>query len=420
MPLVVRLLFSGFLIFSVLFGSPLMANDKDDKPYLLLVSIDGFRWDYLDQYDTPAMNALAARGIRAQALLPVFPTLTFPNHYSTATGLYPQNHGIVANVFPDPERGELYVYKEAESAQDGSWYGGEPIWVAAKKAGMNTAAFYFVGTEADIQGIRPDRWNAYDKSVTGDQRVDQVLEWLGEPEETRPQVISLYFDDVDDQSHWNGVGSKQAVAAIGRVDGYLQRLVDGIEKLPYKEQLTMVVVSDHGQGSYTQATKPYVLEDHFNLDGILPIESGSYLFLHFEKEDPARILSMQEAINQQWDCGRAYRPEDTPADWHVGDNPRFPDLILTPDPGCAALSRWNMADKINAGDHGWAPEMPEMHGIFIAAGPGLPAGLRIPALRNVDVYPLLLRQLGLPQNQNVDSNLALWPELIGPAMEPKH
>jgi predicted AlkP superfamily pyrophosphatase or phosphodiesterase len=395
--------------------APAVVAADESKRYLLLISIDGFRWDYLDKYSTPAMHELASRGVRADALLPVFPTLTFPNHYSIATGLYPQNHGLVANEFPDPESGGWYNYKKKETAQDGRWYGGEPIWVAAAKAGMPTAAFYFVGSEADIQGIRPDRWNAYNKLITGDLRTAQVLQWLAEPEETRPQVITLYFDDVDDHSHWTGVGSAAMVAAITRVDGYIQQLLDGLDTLPYKDQVSIVLVSDHGQGDYSNPGPPFILDGRYSLDGITPVDGGSYLFLHFDEPDPQRVARLQQAINQDWDCGQAYTPEDAPTAWQVGDNPRFPELILTPDPGCAVLSHPDKASKINHGDHGWAPEDPDMHGIFIAMGPGIPAGLRIPPLRAVDIYPLFLRQLDLPSSHKTDSDPDLWPNLLDSA-----
>ncbi len=412
-----RILCHAILLLLLNLAAPAVSRAATDSAarYLVLVSIDGFRWDYMEKYPTPALHALAERGVRAEALLPVFPTLTFPNHYSIATGLYPQNHGIVANEFPEPEFDTWYRYKDRKTAQDGRWYGGEPIWVAAAKAGMQTAAFYFVGSEADIQGIRPDRWNAYNKLITGDLRTAQVVQWLAEPVATRPQVITLYFDDVDDHSHWSGVDSAAAKAAIARVDGYIQLLLDGIDSLPFSDQVSLVVVSDHGQGGYSKRGQPFVLDGRFGLNGITPVDGGSFLFLHFDRDEPQRVAELQLAINEVWDCGRAYQPEDAPASWMIGNNPRFPELILMPEPGCAVLSHPDKASKISHGDHGWAPEIPDMHGIFIAAGPGIPAGLRIPALRMVDIYPLMLRQLHLPVTQKLDSNLELWPALLGPA-----
>jgi predicted AlkP superfamily pyrophosphatase or phosphodiesterase len=403
-------------------ASDTQATENAGSRYLVLVSIDGFRWDYLDQYPTPALHELAERGVRAEALVPVFPTLTFPNHYSIATGLFPQNHGIVANVFPNADQSDWYIYKEAESAQDGSWYGGVPIWVAAHRAGLRTAAFFFPGTEAPVQGVTPDRWYRYDKSISGSKRLRQVLDWLAEPPESRPHMITLYFDDVDDHSHWSGVGSRQAKKAIARVDGYIRRLVQGIDRLPYGDQVTLVVVSDHGQGSYLQQEPALVLDEHFDIEGFQPIEGGNYLFLHTSKADAARVINLQQAINEVWTCGRAWRPADAPQSWQVGPNPRFPELILVPDAGCAIASTRKNLMSLSLGDHGWAPGDPDMQGLFIVAGPGIPAGLRIPPLRNVDVYPLLLRQLGIVPDaelaRSLDSNLELWPGLLGPKAAP--
>ena len=202
------------------------APAQRDKPYLILISIDGFRWDYQALYKTPALDRLAAGGVRAESLQPVFPTLTFPNHYSIATGLYPANHGIVANDFPDPDSGDWYQYKTARIVQQGRWYGGEPIWVAAEKSGMVAAAFFFVGTEADIGGIKPTYWNRFDANISGSRRVAQVLKWLAMPIETRPHLITLYFEHVDNDSHQYGVGSKESIAEIKRVDRQFRGAAD--------------------------------------------------------------------------------------------------------------------------------------------------------------------------------------------------
>ena len=147
-----------------------------DKPYLVLVSLDGFRWDYQDLYNTPALDRIAADGVRAERMIPVFPTLTFPNHYSIATGLYPAHHGLIDNTFPNDDLSDWYSIRRREAVQDGAWYAGEPVWVAAEKAGMVTAAYYFVGTEADIQGIPMTYWHTFDASVPGTTRVQPFSE----------------------------------------------------------------------------------------------------------------------------------------------------------------------------------------------------------------------------------------------------
>ena len=208
---------------------------QQNKPYLILISIDGFRWDYQDRYDTPAMDRIAADGIRADAMQPVFPTLTFPNHYSIATGLYPANHGLIGNRFFSPDRGRFYSLYDRHTVQDGSWYGGEPVWVAAERNGMVTAAYYFVGTEAPVNDIPLSHWRPFDPSVSGSRRVEQVLDWLNMEDEQRPHLITLYFEDVDSATHQHGPGSSQSIAAIERVDGYLGQLIAGIEALSIAE-----------------------------------------------------------------------------------------------------------------------------------------------------------------------------------------
>ena len=380
------------------------ATHQQSSPYLILISIDGFRWDYMNLHPTPNMKRIAAKGTRAERLLPVFPTLTFPNHYSIATGLYPENHGLVANNFPDPARDTWYSLKKRETVEDRRFYAGEPIWVTAETQGMVAAAFFFVGTEAPINGVYPTHWRSYDKKITGEDRVDQILAWLGEPAKTRPHIYTLYFEDVDDYSHWFGPDSEENTEAIDRVDGYIGRLLKGLEKLSFADQVNIILVSDHGQGAYLPDQQPYLLADHVDLDDVAIIEGGSYLFIHLNKEEPGRAADIVATVNSTWKHGRAYLPGDAPAQWRVGKNPRFPDVILMPNDGYAVLSDEGKAGKINAGDHGWAPENPDMHGFFVACGPNITPGLSLGSVSTIDVYPLMLSILGLDAPGKVDGN----------------
>jgi predicted AlkP superfamily pyrophosphatase or phosphodiesterase len=380
------------------------APDQRYKPYLVLISIDGFRWDYQDRYETPAMDKLAARGVRAESLKPVYPTLTFPNHYSIATGLYPANHGIVANNFRDRDNGDWYVYKNPEIVQQGRWYCGEPIWVAAEKNGMVAAAFFFIGTEADIQGIPPTYWNRFDANVPGSHRVKQVLKWLQMPADTRPHFISLYFEHVDVSTHAYGIGSKESIREIKRVDGYLERLMEGIEKLPYSADIYIVLLSDHGQSSYVTDSKILVLDSFLNLDGISVIDGGSYANLFFDKEDPGRAARIRDQINDRWRHGRAWLPGETPAHWHVTGGSLFPDVIVQADPHQAVLSSEDRKSKLLRGSHGWDPSFKDMHGMFLAAGPRLPKGKTIGTISNLDVYPMMLEILEIPLTTPIDGD----------------
>ena len=368
-----------------------------DRPYLILLSIDGFRWDYLDKYPAPAIEQLASTGVKATALLPVFPTLTFPNHYSLATGLYPANHGIVANNFPGTDRNDWYAYKDRSTVQDGRWYGGEPIWVAAEKHGMVSAAYFFVGTEAPVGGIAPTHWFGFDREVPGERRVDQVLAWLAEPPDTRPHMITLYFEEVDEASHRYGPGTAESIQAIANVDRHVGRLTAGIDALAIGDQVTVVIVSDHGQSSYRQDVEPLILDEVVELDDFAVVDGGSYAFLFALQDDSARLSEVRDAINQSWENGRALLREELPDSFHAGGDSRFPEIVVLADPQFGVIGSADRHYIMTRGDHGWSPEFPDMHGIFIAAGPRLPQGEIIDPLSVVDVYPLLREILELPQ-----------------------
>ncbi len=390
------------------------APEPRDKPTLILISFDGFRWDYQDLYETPALDRLAARGVKAESLQPVYPTLTFPNHYSIATGLYPANHGIVANDFPDSKSRDWYLYKRSEIVQQGHWYGGEPIWVAAERNGMVAASFFFIGTEADIGGIRPTYWKQFDYNISGGRRVSQVLEWLAMPVETRPHMITLYFEHVDVDTHTYGVGSRESIRAIKEVDRYLGRLMDGIDELPYAEEVYIVVVSDHGQSGFNRNAEILALSKFLNLDGISIVGESTYSFLYFDEKDPARARQIRDEINRVWRHGRAWLPEDAPERWHITGESGFPDLIVQPDPHFAVTPGQDKDFYLLRGNHGWEPSFEDMHGIFLAAGSRLPEGQTIGSISNLDVYPLMMEILEIPLTSPIDGDPDKLTRLLMP------
>lgn len=381
------------------------APAQRDKPYLIMVSIDGLRWDYADTRHAPTLRKMARSGVRAERLLPAFPTQTFPNHYTLVTGLLPAHHGIVANEFQFGRSGQWYRYKERASAGNGSAYGGEPIWVTAETQGMVSASYFWVGSEAAILGVRPTHWHNFSKEVTGITRVDQVLKWLAEPAETRPHLYTLYFELVDDYSHWFGPDSQQARKSVKTIDRAIKRLLKGIAKLPHGDQVNIMVMSDHGQARYKPGVAPFILNDHVTLDGTTSIEGGNYVFLYLDHADTARAEAIRDQVNKNWDHGKAWLAADAPAEWHIADNPRFADVIMVADDGHAILSSREKISKIIQGAHGWKPESPDMHGVFIAMGPQFKKGLEIGPVQNVDVYPLAVRTLGLDAPESIDGEL---------------
>src|SRR5271154_5486438 len=226
------------------------ANSPDARKqhYVILVSLDGFRYDYAKKYDAKNLLALAGAGATApEGMIPAYPSLTFPNHYTLATGLYPEHHGIVANSFYDPERKQTYSLSNPATVTDGSWYGGTPLWVLAEQQGMRTACFFWPGSEAEIQGVRPSYYLKYDEKVPNHERVEQVLAWLRLPEERRPHFITLYFSEVDHQGHEHGPDSAEVRAAVAVVDKEIGALSEGLAKLQLP--VDVIVVADHGMAT---------------------------------------------------------------------------------------------------------------------------------------------------------------------------
>lgn len=388
------------------------ASDQRDKPYLVLVSIDGFRWDYQAHNDTPTLDRIAASGVRAESMKPVFPTLTFPNHYSIATGLYPRNHRLIGNKFPSKDRTRFYSLADRDAVQDGSWYGGQPVWVAAEKNGMVSAAYYFVGTEAPIDGVPMTYWHGFDASVPGRDRVNKAIDWLSMPAEARPHLITLYFEDVDSATHLHGPGSAQGVAAIERVDSYLGQLMSGIAQLPIADDVYVVIVSDHGQSAIRMDERPLIIDEVVSLDGLTVVDHGAAAFIYFPEPDRQLGLGIRNAINESWEHGRAMLRDEVPKSWQVTAAAGFADVIVQADPGYGVFSTRRQAGSMSRGDHGWAPEFSDMHGIFLAAGPRLPEGVVIPPIDAVDVYPLLMKILDLPITAPIDGDMTRLPKLL--------
>ena len=375
-----------------------------DMPYLVMISIDGFRWDYLDIHPTPFMNELATQGVRAERLLPVYPTLTFPNHYSIVTGLYPAQHGIVANEFPIGDQDYWYKLRLRETVEKGENYRGEPLWISAEKQGMVAAAFFWVGSEADIGGSYATHWRTYNKEISGEERVDQVLEWLSEPEETRPHLYNMYFEDVDDYTHWYGPESAEGAESASRVDAYVKRLLEGIRKLPHGDEVNILLVSDHGQAQYFEEQDPQILSELLDTNGLSIVDGGSYMNIYLNNDAPQKAAEIRDSINSSWSHATAYLPEDAPPAWQVSDDPRFPDVLVVAEVSYGVWSSPEEAERIHPGDHGWAPEDQEMHGFLLAWGPAFKEGLSIGPVKNIDVQSLALKVLSLEPPQQIDGN----------------
>jgi predicted AlkP superfamily pyrophosphatase or phosphodiesterase len=380
------------------------APEQRDKPYLILISIDGFRWDYQDMVETPALDRIADDGVKAERMIPAFPTLTFPNHYTIATGLYPSNHGIIGNYFPNEFRTRWYAMSNRDAVQDGAWYGGRPVWVAAETSGIVTAAYYFVGTEADVDGVPMTYWHEFDESVTGPTRVQKALEWLAMPEEKRPHFITLYFEHVDEMTHAYGPGSDESIAAIQAVDSYLGDLLNGIDELEIRDDVYIVVVSDHGQTAIRNDVESLVIDEVVDLEDVEIVDHGAVAFLYLPRNDEERALIIRNTINAAWRHGRAYLRHELPDAWRVPEDAHFADVVVQADSGYKVFSTRERVTSRLKGSHGWPREAEDMHAFFLASGPRLPAGMKIGPIESVDVYPLMMEILELPITTTIDGD----------------
>lgn len=395
------LVFAATLLAVPLYGqaiSPVIAVDHGpntpqqiSKPYVILVSLDGFRYDYAKRYHAGRLLALAAQGASApQGMLPAYPSITFPNHYTIVTGLYPGHHGIVANSFYDPARKEVYSYHDAKSVADGAWYGGTPLWVLAEQQGMRSASFFWVGSEADIQGVRPSYYLKFDGRVPNSKRVEQVLAWLHLPPEQRPHFITLYFSDTDTAGHQYGPDSPQVAVAVHKLDAEIGKLMDGIKdtRLP----VDLIVLADHGM---MKVDGPPVYLDQFGLSvaSFAPVVDS---LLYPKSEDDAE--KAYEALRGKSDKFAVYRLANTPEPFHLDNNPRAGDPVVVPSgPYFIAAQRdAQRPEHPPVGMHGYdARKMPQMKAIFFAAGPDIRHGVAVKPFENVNVYPLIAKILGL-------------------------
>jgi len=376
------------------------------KHYVVLVSLDGFRYDYAKKYGAKHILALAKEGASApDGMVPSYPSITFPNHYTLATGLYPEHHGIVANTFYDPGRRQRYSYTDKATVTDGSWYGGTPLWVLAEQQGMRSACFFWPGSEAAIQGVRPSYYLAFDNKFPDEQRIDQVVSWLQLPADQRPHFITLYYSQPDHSGHEAGPDSPEVRNAVRHVDDLVGRLKSQLDALHLP--LDLIVLADHGmervQGTWID------LDQYADLSGFTT--DGPNLYAN---GDPAAAeAAAAKAYNQLKKADSrftVYRLKNVPAGLHYNQNPRAGDPVVIPTGPYAIRAHAPEANASAmgtatgprgerpppAGMHGYDPaQMPSMRAIFYAAGPDIRPGATVRPFENVNVYPLIAHILDL-------------------------
>ena len=363
----------------------------DLQPTVILVSFDGYRWDYPSKAPTPNVRRLMERGVHARNLIPSFPSKTFPNHYSIVTGLYPGHHGIVANNIFDPPTGRTFATAKREELRDPMWWGGTPIWTLVERAGRKSAPLFWPASEAPHAGLMPTYWQPYDENRPGNARIDQILSWLDLPAAQRPTFLSLYFEDTDAAGHADGPDSPQVRDAIMRDDSYIGRLMDGLSRRGLVDRVNVVVVSDHGMTAVDD-TRVIVADDYVSPnDGVIAdINPTLAVFPKAGKEDEVyrRLVKAHPHL-------KMFKRDETPARWHYRDHPRVPPILGVADEGWQVLRRETVnsigAGRIRGarGTHGYDPQLMSMRAIFIAAGPAFKRGATVAPFENVSIYNVL-------------------------------
>lgn len=388
------------LLIIVCLASAVPAQAQETRrPVTILVSIDGFRSDYLERGITPNLGALAAGGATGP-MRPSFPTKTFPNHYTLVTGLRPDRHGITGNSMIDPRRpGQMFSLGDARQSLDPFWWDqAEPLWVTAENAGIRTATMFWPGSEVAIGGVRPSDWLRFDQNIGNVQRVNTVLDWLRRPAAIRPQFVTLYFDTVDTVGHRSGPDSAEVNAAIAEVDQRIGELVAGMAGIGIEANL--VIVADHGM-QQTEELKVIQLDELIDRESYIAVETGPYAAVEPVTGTDDRVAKALLVPHENMEC---MRKEDLPKRLDYGGNPRVAAIV------CLAADGWTILSgppryPVTGGAHGYDNQDPEMLALFIASGPAIARGEKVGMFDNVSIAPLLRHMLGLPQDSTLDGNL---------------
>src|SRR3954451_13206185 len=363
-----------------------------EGPIVVLIGLDGFHPSYLSRPPSRHLRELARQGVQARWMTPVFPSLTFPNFYSIATGLYPEDHGIVSNTMVDSALGSFSL-RDRSSVEDPRWWGGEPIWVTAVKQNQRAATYFWPGSEAQIKRVRPTYYKLYDSSVPDAARVWQVLQWLSLPAAQAPSLVTLYFNDVDDAGHRFGPNAPETDSAIARVDSAVGALMDGLDQRGLSGKVNLIVVSDHGQAGVAPDHLIH-LEQFIDTAAVNLVDQGPIVSLSPKSGRADEIIARLRRAPHL----KVYRKSEIPAGLHYRAHSRIQPIVAIADEGWIATVR--KAGPGPRGMHGYPPDLPSMRALFLARGPAFARGAVVPPFQNIHVYDLIAHILRLTPAAN--------------------
>jgi predicted AlkP superfamily pyrophosphatase or phosphodiesterase len=384
-----------------------------ERSIVILVSIDGFRWDYLDRYAPPNLVKLASEGVRADGLIPQFPSKTFPNHYTIVTGLTLPHHGIVSNNMKAPDIPGEFSMSNREVQDDPRWWGGEPIWNTAERQGRKAAAMFWPGSEVMIGGRRGTYWTKYQDEMPHAERLARLQGWLELPEAERPSFLTLYFSDVDTAGHRYGPEAVETRAAVAKVDQSIGELVAGVQRAGLRDRVHYVVVSDHGMAALSP-DRTIVLDDYIDVTTVDVIDWSPQLGLNALDGDHEKLY---QALKDKHPSLAVYRNSEIPERYGLANHPRVPAVFGVAKAGWQIASkvdvgRWQQPDRRPPGGaHGYEITEQSMQGLFLAAGPRIRAGMRVKPPENIHVYEFMCAILGLQPAKN-DGDPAVTRDML--------
>ena len=372
------------------------------QKYTVVVSLDGFRWDYPVLFNTPQLNAIAKKGVKAE-MQPSFPSKTFPNHYTLVTGLTPNHHGIISNNFVDRESNLHFSLSNKAVKKDPRFWGGEPIWQTAMRQGLKVGVIYWPGSDLPINlgktpNPYPNYYHDYDSGtlLTYEERVARLAELLSLPEAERPRLVLVYFDEPDHTGHECGPTSDETRKVVERLDTVVGNIWNTLQQLPIADSINLVITSDHGM--------TWLSEDR-KIDIASMLRKSWYESIWYDLPSmvfakKGRVKKILRALENQPHM-RVWRKEDVPAYLRYGTNKNIGDIVVLPDLG------WTVTSKKlhNIGTHGFDPTERDMHVPFVAYGPDFKQSyVRDGVFPNTDIYNLICRLLHIVPAPNDGSD----------------
>jgi predicted AlkP superfamily pyrophosphatase or phosphodiesterase len=388
------------------------------KSTVILLSVDGFSFNYLQKYQPKNILAFANLGVSGR-LLPVYPSKTFPNHLSIITGSYPVNHGIIHNSFYHPELDKKY-YLSAGKEND-AWLTAAPFWSVAEDNGIKSAVYFW--PESEAIGHTPPSYNIpYNKSTSNKARVEQLIAWLTLPIDQRPHFIASYFSTIDSAGHDFGVNSPELISAINDFDQLFGFFLDRI-KNEINQPVNIILVSDHGMVPIKEqaniVTSLVFKGINIKSNGITVTYSDTQHFIYFDKKKIANKVriniknKLQSNLFANKKGYSIYTKGSYPQHWHFNsDLAVVPDIIIEAIPP-ATFSLKKKWTKFHGATHGFDPkDNVGLHGFFIAKGPNITQGRVLEPFKNIHVFPLMNTLLGLSANKKIDGQQLILESII--------